>query len=397
MARRAALVLTPRLPWPLDDGGRIVSWQSVWSAAQTHDVTLISFVPPGSEAGPIPPAVTDLGIAVVRVPHRPPPLALAAVAGLFGRLPYTLTRYRSGRFAAAVRERIAVLAPAYVLANHLHMAPYVEVLDGTPMVLRQHNVEHTWMERYARVQGASPAGIYAGLQAWRLKRAEAHLCRAAALTLAIQELETEVLRALVPGARVETLPVGIDTERFPTPSPIDPPTILLAASFEWPPNVDGALRFLAEGWPRVRTGAPGTRLRIAGKNPPPKLRDAARHAGAEVVGFVPSMAEEFKTATLLIVPLWIGAGARVKIIEALAARLPVVSTSVAAEGLGLIVGRHFLEGETATDLGAKALLLLREPALREALVSAGRRIAEERWALPAVARLQNDLVSQVAR
>jgi hypothetical protein len=162
------------------------------------------------------------------------------VSGLWGRWPYTLARYRSVEFERILRERVAVLTPAYVLANNLHMATYVESIGGAPMVLRQQNVEHVWMGRYARERGATPAGLYAHFQADRLKRAETFLCRAAALTLAIQEGEAEILRALAPGARVATLPIGIDFARYPPRRAVGPPVLLLAASFAWPPNVEGA-------------------------------------------------------------------------------------------------------------------------------------------------------------
>ena len=296
-----------------------------------------------------------------------------------------------------LRERVAVLTPSYVLANHLHMASYVEAIGDTPMILRQHNVEHLWMERYARERGFTPSGLYARSQAVRLKRAEAFLCRAAALTLAIQEGEAVILRALAPEARVATLPIGIDLSRYPPRRPSEPPVLLLAASFSWPPNVEGALRFLAEGWPRVQAGAPEARLRLAGKSPPASVVRAANKAGAEVAADVPSMPEEFARATLLLVPLWLGAGARVKIVEALAARLPVVATPFACDGLGLTPGVHYLEGETAAELADRALALLRDPARGDAPARAGRAVAEERWSLPAVARLQNELVAQVAR
>jgi polysaccharide biosynthesis protein PslH len=394
MARRAALILTSRLPWPLDDGGRVASWQIVWSAAQEYDVTLLSLVPPGAETEPVPDALTELGIKVDRVPHRPPVLARAAAQGLFGRWPYTLARYQNAAFARVLRDRISALAPAYVLASPLHMAPYVRDLGGTPMILRQHNVEHVWMERYARGRGATPAGLYARVQAGRLRRAEASLCRAAALTLAIREEDTAALHALAPGARVETLPIGIDLDRFLLPRAAVPPVVLLAGSFAWQPNVEGALRFLADGWPRIRARYPGVRMRLAGKSPPDRLRAAARDLGAEVAADVPSMAEEFAQASVLVVPLWVGAGVRVKIIEAMAARLPVVATPSACEGLGLRPDEHYLEGATPVELADRTIEILGDRGRREALGGDGRLVAEERWSLSATAHLQNKLVAE---
>src|SRR6185503_20881985 len=122
MARRAALVLTPRLPWPLDDGGRIVLWQGLWAASRDHDVTLVSFVPRGTEHDPLPEPMRAVTARVVRVPHRPPLLPIALVQGLLGRWPYTLARYQDARFARAVREAVAAARPEYALVHHLHLA-----------------------------------------------------------------------------------------------------------------------------------------------------------------------------------------------------------------------------------------------------------------------------------
>jgi glycosyltransferase involved in cell wall biosynthesis len=396
LARRAALFLTPRLPWPLDDGGRIVGWQTLWSASQDHDVTVLSFVRDATEAESVPAALAARNVTVERVTHRPPPGPVAAARGLFGRWPYTLLRYQSPEFARRVLDRVGALRPAYAIANHLHMAPYVGALGGVPMVLRAHNLEHVWMDRYARGLGAHPAGWYARAQAGRLRRAEAELCRSASLVLAIQEREAAALRALAPGARVETVPVGVDLDRYLPRSPAAPPIVLLAGSFAWPPNVDGALRFLEEGWPRLRESAHGVRLRIAGKSPPEPLVRAAERAGAEVAADVPSMAEEFARASALVVPLWVGAGARVKIVEAMAAGLPVASTAVGAEGLGAEPGTHYLEGDSARSLAEAVVGLLRDPARAVAITGAARRLAEERWALRAVSERQRALVAEIS-
>src|SRR6185436_6840353 len=130
------------------------------------------------------------------------------------------------------------------------------------------------------------------------------------------------LKALAPGTRVETLPVGVDLESYPRPHPGEPPVVLLAGSFAWAPNVHGAIRFMREGWPRVTARVPRARLRVVGKDPPRSLFRAADRIGVEVMANVPSMAEEMAKATVFVVPLWVGAGVRVKIVEAMAARVP---------------------------------------------------------------------------
>ena len=396
MSRSAALVLTPRLPWPVDDGGRVVAWQNLLAVAADYDTTLLSFAPPGAPEVEPPRDLRDRGVRVVAVPFAPPPAAAAAWRGLFGRWPYSLARYRSAAMERAIGEEIARRPPAFVYVHHLHLATYADRFGGAPMVLREHNVEFLWMARYARAQRATPRGVYAFLQALRLRRAEGALCGRAALVLAIQEEEARVLRAIAPGARVETLPVGVDLASFPPRLPAAPPVLLLAASFQWPPNVEGALRFLRQGWPRLRALAPGATLRVTGKGPPPELRAACESAGAELAADVPSMADEFARATLLLVPLWVGAGARVKMVEALAAGLPVVSTSLAAAGLGLEAGKHFVAADSSVAMAEAAAALLGDPARLGAISVAGRGEAERRWSLEAVASRQADLLASVA-
>ncbi len=395
MLRPTALVLTTRMPWPLDDGGRIVLWQSVLGTARTHDVTLISFVPAGEESAEVPGRVRSVCARVVRVPHRPPSAAVAAWRGLTGRWPYTLERYQDPAFSRAVHGEVTRARPDFALVNHLHLGPYHEALGKVPMILRQHNAEHRWMASYARSRGLTPAGLYARVQARRLRTAERALCERAALVLAIQEVEADALRALAPRARVRTLPVGVELERFLEPSPSEPPTVLLPASFRWKPNVEGAIRFLERGWPRVRSAAPSARLRVVGKGPPGVLRRAAEHARAEIAADVPSMEEELSRASVVVVPLWVGAGARVKIVEAMAARVPVVATSAAAEGLELEPELHYRAADDAEGLGDAVAALLGDAAERLRLSAQGRSLAESRWSMECVAHRQAALIAEV--
>ncbi|HKO21518.1 MAG TPA: hypothetical protein VJX91_02615, partial [Candidatus Eisenbacteria bacterium] len=219
--------------------------QSVWATAQEYDVTVISFAQ--DAPGPVPEPWQRLGIEVKTVPHRPAPTPVALAQGLFGKLPYTLARYRSPAFARVVDECVRTLRPAFVLASNLHTASYVDCLNGVPLVLREQNLEHLWMRRYAEESLRGLARVYAAIQARRIEAAERAFCRAAALTLAIQDLERDALRALAPGAWIETLPVGLDLGRYREPRPDEPPVVLLAGSFAWRPNASGAIRFLADG------------------------------------------------------------------------------------------------------------------------------------------------------
>ena len=392
MNRRSAIVVTGRMPWPLDDGGRIALWQAVWSTAQRFDTVLLSLVPAETAAQPVPEPPASLDVEVIRVPHRPPALPMAVLRGSFGRWPYTLARYRNPRFDGALRRLVVERRPALVLVNSLHTATYIDAVQGTPFVIRQQNLEHRWLERFAGSRTNPLVAAFARFQARRMIRTEADLCTRADLVLSIQDEETRILRALAPAAWVETVPIGIDFSRYFEPARQTPPVILLVGSYGWPPNDEGARRFLADGWPCVRARRPDARLRMIGKDLSSSLADAARAAGAEPAGYVDSMAPEFARATAMVVPLWVGAGARVKIVEALAARLPVVSTTLGAEGLGLEPGRHLLQADGPTGLGDALLELLGAPARVEEIAGEAHAFARAHFSLDAVARRTNDLL-----
>jgi glycosyltransferase involved in cell wall biosynthesis len=383
------------MPWPLDDGGLIGLWQALWSCAREWDTTLVSLVAPGDEREPVPDAITALGVEVVRVPHRPPPMPVAALRGVFGRWPYTLARYRSRRLEETLRDLLAARAPEFVLFNHLHMLTALDAAAGTVAVLREHNLEHRWLARYANSIRQPLVRAYAHHQAWRMQRVETRLCARCDLVLAMHDPERDVLRRLVPGTRVETVPVGVDFARFLPRAPESPPVVLLTGSFVQPMNPEGARRFVLEGWPRVRARVPGVRLRIVGKSLPADLAGMARAAGAEPVGYVEDIAPEFSLASVMVVPLWVGAGARVKIVESLAAGLPVVSTPLGAEGLGLQSGRECLVADTPAALADALVSLLLDPAGAATMAAAGHAVARDRFSLEAVARLANRHIAEV--
>jgi polysaccharide biosynthesis protein PslH len=389
-----ALLVTPRTPWPLDDGGRISLWQSVWSLAQDHDLTLVTMVIPGDGAAP-PAELARLGVRLIQVPHRPPPLPLALLQGTFGRWPYMLARFHSPALERTLAQEVARSKPAFVCLHGLHLMTHHGALAGVPCVLRVHDVEHLRLARYADTLRFPPARVFARDQVRRMRRAEAELIARADLVLAVQPHEAEVLRSLAPRTRVEVVPLAVDFTRFGPRAPQQPPVVLLVGTYDWPPNAGGALRFVAEGWPRVRARVSGARLRIVGRNLPPALAEAARQAGAEPVGYVESVADEFAAASVLVVPLWAGAGSRVKIVEALGAGLPVVSTTIGAEGLGVEADTHLLLADTPADLGDGVTRVLTEPSLGAALAAAGRTFALGHFELGEVARRTSSLCDEL--
>src|SRR5262249_1818939 len=153
-----------------------------------------------------------------------------------------------------VRELVASWQPDLAFIHHLHMATYVDAVAGIPSVLREHNLEQLWMERFARAAKNPAVAAYAWLQVGRVRRAEARLRPAMALSLATHDEEAAAIRAFARDVPVETVGVGatfVDLERR---APAAEPTLVVVGAFDREANAEGARRFLEQGWPAVRAG-----------------------------------------------------------------------------------------------------------------------------------------------
>jgi glycosyltransferase involved in cell wall biosynthesis len=348
----------------------VVLWQGLLAMASRFETHLVVMRKASEPAGGEPPELRQRGVAVSFVEHRPPAGPSALVEGLVGRWPYTLARFYSREFAHGLSAIVARFAPDLAYINHLHLATYAPVLNGCVSVLREHNLEQLFLARFARETKNPAVAAYGAFQARRMRSAEAELCRAQDLVLAMHEDEAAAIRAFAPGVRVEAVPAGATFVDLASRKPAPEPTLVVIGSFDREANAVGLERFLEQGWPVVRAAIPDARLRIVGRHLAPRLVERARVLGAEPVGFVHDLAEELSRAWAMVIPLWYGAGLRVKTVEAVAAGVPVACTPLGVEGLGLHAGTQYVEGADAAALGRAALELLRDPARARSLAAA---------------------------
>jgi glycosyltransferase involved in cell wall biosynthesis len=178
---------------------------------------------------------------------------------------------------------------------------------------------------------------------------------------------------------ISVIPNGVDLGML-RPTPVPPaPRVLLPGHLAWQPNVDGAVWFCSEVWPRVLAAVPAATLMLVGRSPADEVLDLGRIAGVGVHADVPSMAPYFESARVVVVPLRIGTGTRLKALEGMAASRPVVGTSIGLGGIGVLDG---LQARVADDAGAFAAALvdvMRDDELAESLAQAGRAHVESRY------------------
>ncbi len=288
-------------------------------------------------------------------------------------------------YVPAIEQRLRELGAgdtAFVQFEHAQNSYYGSVLPSVPVVLSTHNVDAELISSLSR--GAPPLAP----ERWRLRfragsmlRTERRAARAADAVLCVSEHDAAEFRRLG-GARVLVVPNGVDDELFDIgPPPEDTESVLFFGLMAYPPNVQGISRFVREGWPQVARKRPRSVLRVVGAGASPELaRALGEGERVEFAGVVPDISVELARANVVVVPIWQGAGTRLKVLESMAAARPVVGTPLGVERIGFEDGEHGLVDEDPGGLARLTSELLADQARATELGTQGRSLARRfRW------------------
>jgi glycosyltransferase involved in cell wall biosynthesis len=322
-----------------------------------------------------------------RVPSKTSPAFFAQLAGgLFSPIPLAVGRFAS----AALRERVAGLIREqrfdHIVCDFLAAAPNVP--DIGQAVLFQHNVETMiWERRAAKAATPVHKALYR-TQARRMLAYEQRICRDARHVIAVSEEDAARMRSLFGITHVSSVPTGVDIDFFAPPAPrAEEYHLVFVGSMDWAPNVDGMLYFIDEILPLIRASRPDCRVAVAGRMPPKQIVErAANDPLLTVTGTVPDIRPYLWNSAAAIVPLRIGGGTRLKVYEAMAAKIPVVSTSIGVEGLPLTPGRHYLLADDPGAFAKQCLALLSSPREREDLAGQAWSLVSSRFSWEQAAR-----------
>ena len=302
---------------------------------------------------------------------------LAEARGVLRGRPLGYARYAGRALRAAFRHLLSEEPVDLVHFDHVHAAQLLpdarELAPRARIVLDAHNVEAQVAERLAEVS-RWPLSLVLRRQAEAITRLEARTVQGVDTVLSCSELDATTLRRA--GARdVVLVPNGVELRPSP-PSREPRDTVAFVGSYDWRPNVDAAVVLAREIWPRLRQASPGLRLALIGRKPPPLVSELAAD-DIEVTGRVDDVAPWLARAFATAMPLRAGSGTRLKVLEAAAARVPIVATRLASEGLPFVDGTHLLHAETAEEFVEALLRLRREPGLAGRLTEAAWPVAQE--------------------
>ncbi len=392
-------VISPNIPWPPTDGGRIVVYNTTKALVELgHRVGFVGIGEPGAGVPP------ELG-AMVQVwswEARTKISRWGALRSVFSAEPYVMTKFHPRGLDQCVLAAADEFRPDVVHVEFLSMGVYgraVAAARGIPVVLRLHNVDSTLMQRFRDSQRNPLTRWFAGLEHRRLCEYERTNLGSFDRRVAITPVDAAVLERTA-GVSVGSIPSGIDTEYYrPGLQAVEESTVVYVASMDWLPNVDSARWFLDEVWPQVRRAVGTARFVLVGRHPPFDLVERADGRSVVVTGSVEDVRPWLATAAVVAVPTRIGSGMRIKILEALAMGKPVVSTRVGCEGIaGLEDGRNVVLADDAGEFARRIAALLKDRERRTALGTAARALVVEYYQWRDVAkafeRIYRELVDE---
>jgi glycosyltransferase involved in cell wall biosynthesis len=324
---------------------------------------------------------------------------LGRIRSLLSLRSYAVERYRSAAMRARIAAHLQREAFDLIVAEGLYAM--VNLPDtAVPVVLNAHNAEYVIFQRYARLERSLARRWYARLEARWVKKTEKQVCERIALALVCSETDRGLLTALHPDLSAVVVPNAVDTDSFAPNEKSDSqpshPVLLYLGGMDWYPNQDAVEYFASEILPLVRQQVPHVRFVVAGRNPPRHF--TAKFAGVpgmEFTGTVPDMRPYISAATVVVVPLRVGGGTRIKILEASAAAKAVVATRVGAEGLDLAEGREIILADDPKEFGGAIVELLRDPQRRRLLGLAAREKIVQRYSQAGVRRSLDEVLRHI--
>ncbi len=399
------LFLSQVLPYPLDAGPKTRAYYVLRHVSKQNAITLLAFSRPTD-----PPEAIDhlrqICQRVITVPMHRSRLrdGLALARSLAAGRSFIIARDDSLEMQTRVRRLLDEQTFDFIHSDQIWMAQYVLGLNvqtfkpsNVRTVLDQHNAAHLIPRRMAANTRNPLFRRFLDLEARRLAQYEARACQQFDHVIWVTKEDQESLERLNVGTfqRSTVIPICVDPSGVHSvhPLPVEP-NILFVGGMHWPPNAEAMRWFVGEVLPRVRAQIPEVRFCLVGKQPLRELRSAE---GVTATGYVEDLEPYWKQSRLVVAPLLAGGGMRVKILDAWAHGLPVVSTSIGAEGLIFENGENILIADSPLGFSEAILRILREPELAVKLGQRGRDWVESHYDWQHVYTAWDDIYQQKER
>jgi glycosyltransferase involved in cell wall biosynthesis len=366
------LWLLPSLPYPPDSGGRQDQFYLIRDFSHAGDDIHACVIFHGENPPDVPDGFGELVSGITFVPGNPKALASQLFASLADDVPFKFRKYYSPEAVKIITGILSSEKYDVVIVGQTHLAPVaMECRENArksgkkipPFILRTHNVESKIVQKYADRIDKPLIATFAKRESRKMKAYESSVLAEFDLVAAISPVDKNTFDEMSGGkAKIKVVTTGANIEEL-QPSEIEPVPgeVVFVGSFDWYPNVDGAIWLIQKVWPKVIEKFPSAHLTLVGRKPPKELQ-AMGSDTIKLTGLVDSVREYIDRASVCVVPLWIGSGMRLKILEAFALKRAVVSTTLGAEGIEYEEGKNIVIRDKAGEFADAVVALLENPA-----------------------------------
>lgn len=370
--------------WPPDTGARLRNFHLANALAKRGAVTLAQLRPPGEAI------VSGEGFGnferVLTFERDRSYTPLKILRGIVGPLPLPVVNYYSPGAAEAMRKLLASERFDAVQLESVHLLPYAQIISRLTtrpeLIVDWHNIESELMQRYAVTEANWAKKLVARRTGTLLQAAETRLLEISKVHTVASRRERELLIARGCDNEIHVIPNGVDVSRFlkinQSPCVNTSNDVLFVGSMDYHANVDGVSWFIRHAWASIQAEFPQLKFSIVGRNPGPDVQKLASDT-VRVTGTVPDVLPFYEGALAVVVPLRVGGGTRLKILEAMAAGVPVISTRLGAEGLDIEDGTNILLADSPYDMMLALIRLKTEAALWRNLADNGRKLVSQKY------------------
>jgi glycosyltransferase involved in cell wall biosynthesis len=397
------LLLTQILVYPADAGPKVKTLEVLRYLAAHHEVSYCTFVRGEKEVQDAE-QLREICSCVISVPIERSPISDARflLESLVTGDSFLLRRDYRAAMEATVNRLLQEEHIEVIHVDQLNMMRFVPANWSGTVVLDEHNAVWQVVERLQQSARNPIVHWLLEREVCLVRKLEGQACNRAQVVLAVSEQDQEALWQVAgKSVSIEVVPITVDAERFEaTYNARDPQPnrLFTIGTMFWPPNSEGVMWWLREGYAHLRTLCPDVTYDIVGARPPQSLQVlAANYRGVRVHGYVADAGPYWKHSAALAVPLLSGGGVRVKILEAMAMGVPVISTTIGCEGLAVCDGEHLLMADTAKGFSEACAKILQDKKLAARLASNARRLILERYDAKVALRTLDAIYAQADR
>ncbi len=381
LARESLLFLCQTLPFPPDGGVNIRTFNILKLLSATYDIHAVCFfrqsVSRGVDRGleGLRPFVKSLEAFPIEQEHDRLRFVRDHLRSTLAREVYTRHVYENAALRKRLDELLSARDYALVHCDSLDLSAYLPAFGELPVAVTHHNVESALLRRRADVETNPIKKQYLAFQAELMRQEEAYWCPRVALNAVCSPDDERLLQAIAPGARTAVVPNGVDVHTF-QPSGRAGTGIVFVGGMTWFPNKDGLEFFADEIVPALQATGPLPEIMWVGRALPGAQESYAQR-GITLTGYVDSVQPFVHAAGCFVVPLRVGGGTRLKVLDAWAMGKAVVSTTVGCEGLDARDGENILVRDEPREFAQAVRMVLNDEALQMRLGANARRTAEE--------------------